>query len=613
MWNDAHTVFLIIAVAAGLMASNRLRFDIIAILVVLTLVISGVLSVSEALAGFGSPVVILVAGLLVVGEMLDRTGVAIALGNWLLRHGGHSEPLLYVLLMCSTAALGMVMSSTAVVAIFIPIVLRIAAETGQTASRLLMPMSYAALVSGMLTLIATTPNLVVSEELKVAGYEGLGFFSFTPVGLAILAVTIGYILIIRRSLLPSRDSPELRGASERSMLDIWEEYCGQRSIFSCRIGQDSSLVGQRIDESNLDPLFGLRILAVRRPEGVAELIVASPPSAYLLGADDELLIAGTAEDVDRAAENYALSTSPVSRSDFQRWSWELGSATALVHPESAYLGKSLRESAFRSQYALHVLGLRRAGEPVNDLLDTQLAPSDSLLLMGPWKHIDALRAQHSDFVVKEVSAERAGIVPAYRQMPVALGILALMVLLTLFDIVPLVVAVLAAALAAVFTRILTMEDAYRCIHWSSIVLVAGMLPLADALEKTGGTDLVVESLMYAVGDASPRLMLSVLFFLTATLGLFLSNTASAVLVAPVAIIAAETLGISPYPLAVTVLIAASAAFVTPFSTPVVTLVVEPGRYRFADFVKVGIPLVLLVWLTSLLVIPLIFPFHPSVS
>jgi di/tricarboxylate transporter len=199
--------------------------------------------------------------------------------------------------------------------------------------------------------------------------------------------------------------------------------------------------------------------------------------------------------------------------------------------------------------------------------------------------------------------------PAYRRKPVALVILAVMVLLTVFDVVPIVAAVMMAAMAAVFTRCLTMEDSYRAIHWSSLVLVAGMLPLADALQKTGGTRIIVDALMYGVGDSSPSLMLTVIFFLTAALGMFLSNTAAAVLVAPIAIIAAESLGVSPYPFAIAVLIAASAAFMTPVSTPVVTLVVEPGRYGFMDFVKVGVPLTLLTWVVTLLLAPLLFPFE----
>jgi len=240
-----------------------------------------------------------------------------------------------------------------------------------------------------------------------------------------------------------------------------------------------------------------------------------------------------------------------------------------------------------------------------------LHSSDSLLLTGPWSRIQHLQSLTRDFVVLEMPAERTEIVPSYRRMPVALAILVAMVLLTIFDVVPLVAAVLMAALAAVFTRCLTMEDAYRAIHWSSLVLIAGMLPLADALDKTGGTQLIVDALLSAMGDASPYMMLTVIFFLTAALGLVLSNTASAVLMIPIAIYAAAALDVSPYPFAVAVLIAASAAYSTPVSTPVVTLVVDPGRYRFTDFVKVGVPLLLLTYLVTALVAPMIFPFYPS--
>ena len=240
--------------------------------------------------------------------------------------------------------------------------------------------------------------------------------------------------------------------------------------------------------------------------------------------------------------------------------------------------------------------------------DVKLAASDNLLVMGPWSQIQQLQARHHDFVVLETPTEQAEVVPAYRRMPLALVILAAMVLLSIFNLIPLVAVVLMAALAAVFSGCLTMEDSYRAIHWSSLVLVAGMLPLADALEKTGGTQLIVDTLMYSVGDAGPNVMMSVIFFLTAGLGLFLSNTASAVLVAPIAIYAAEALGVSPYPFAIAVLIAASAAFVTPVSTPVVTLVVDPGRYAFMDFVKVGVPLLVLAYAVTLPVVPLFFPF-----
>lgn len=214
-------VFVLIGVAAVLMASNRVRFDIVALLVLLSLMLSGILSVDEALSGFGSSVVILVAGLLIVGEMLARTGVARAVGDWILKKGGTNETRLLILVMVGAGVLGSVMSSTAVVAIFIPIVLRIAAETNLSASRMLIPMSYAALISGMLTLIATTPNLVVHEELIDAGYEGFGFFSFSLVGIAVLIVAVAYILFIGRRLLPGEIQTTGSGRQGRSLFELW--------------------------------------------------------------------------------------------------------------------------------------------------------------------------------------------------------------------------------------------------------------------------------------------------------------------------------------------------------------------------------------------------------
>ncbi len=608
MFSDSSFVFGLIAVAAILMASNRVRFDMVALLVVLALMISGVLTPSEALMGFGSTVVILVAGLLVIGEMLARTGVARAVGDWILKKGGSNETRLLVLIMFGAGILGSVMSSTAVVAIFIPIVLRIAAETNLNSSRMLMPMSYAALISGMLTLIATTPNIVVHEELKNAGYAGFGFFSFVLVGLAILVVAIVYVLLLGRRLLPGEDHNTGSSKVGRSVFELWNDYRTNEVFENLLIEKTSQLAGQTIAESQLESHYNIRILGIVRPTGRNEHRIASPSPGTLLQAQDVLLVIGSTDNIERVANEQNLTHQPKTEKNRQRWFWELGTVAVLIHPESKLIGKTLRNSEFRSQYNLHVVGIRRNKQAITDFKDVVLHSSDSLLVVGPWQQIQALQSRSHDFVVLEMTTEQAEVVPSYRRMPTALAILAGMVLLTIFNIVPLVTAVLIAAMAAVFTRCLTMEDAYRAIHWSSLVLIAGMLPLADALDKTGGTRLIVNQLMTTVGDAGPYVMMSVIFFLTAALGLVLSNTASAVLVAPIAIYAANALGVSPYPFAIAVLIAASAAYSTPVSTPVVTLVVDPGRYQFTDFVKVGTPLLLLTYLVTLLVAPLIFPF-----
>lgn len=607
MFNDSTFVFALIGVTAVLMASNRLRFDIIALLVVLTLMLSGILSAPEALSGFGSPIVMLVACLLVVGEMLDRTGVAVAIGDWILHKGGSNETRLYIVIMAAAAVLGAIMSSTAVVAIFIPIILRIARETSLQASRLLLPMSYAALISGMLTLIATTPNLVMSEELKAAGHTEFGFFSFTPVGLAVLVVAIAYMLLIGKRMLPAQESQDSEAGKQRSIIDMWKDYQAEKDYRSFVITPESPLVNICIADSNLQKKYGMRIIGLLRSDNGVEERIPLPAASTVLRQGDSLLTLVTEDNITAVCEQQSLRT--VIRSDRhrQRWLWELGASTALIHPDSDLIGKSLLETKFRHRFNLYVLGLRRHGEPLPDFENARLEASDSLFVMGPWSAVKQMHLQNHEFVPMETPAELTDIVPAYRHMPVALAILAAMVLLSIFNIVPLVATVVMAALAAVFTRCMTMEDAYNSIHWSSLVLVAGMLPLADALEKTGGTQIVVDALMSGMGDAGPIGMMSVIFFLTAGIGLFLSNTASAVLVAPIALVAAESLGVSPYPFAVAVVIAASAAFVTPVSTPVVTLVVEPGRYQFMDFVKIGTPLLVLAWLTTIVVAPLLFP------
>lgn len=608
MTGEMKFVFGLIIFAAAAMASNRIRYDIVALLVVLALMLSGVLTVGESLAGFGSSVVILVAGLLVIGEMLDRTGVARAVGDWILKKGGTNETRLLVVIMVAASILGSVMSSTAIVAIFIPIVLRIAAEAKLNASRMLIPLSQAALISGMLTLIATPPNLVVNEELIGAGFEGFGFFGFTVVGILVLVVAVVYVLVLGRRLLPGAAEVAAVTSQRRRVDELKLHFQIPGELAKLRVEPESPLVGMTIAEAKIETDYGLRIIGVLRRAPRSENRIPAPGPDFEIHALDELLLFGESEDGTRLADDKGLTRVAITAGSRQRWLWEAGGAVVLIHPESRLIGKSLVEAEFRSRYNVHVLGMRREQEPVTDVRDTQLAAADSLFVFGSWPRIRQLQALTHDFIVTELPAEHAEIVPEYKRMPTALTIVGIMVGLAIFDVVPLVAAVIMAVIAAIFSRCLTMEDAYRAIPWSSIVLVAGMLPLADALQQTGGTDLIVGALMEAVGESGPGVMFSCLFFLTAILGLFLSNTAAAVLVAPIAVVAAAKLSLSPYPFAIAVLIAASAAFVTPVSTPVVTLVVEPGRYKFMDFVKTGVPLLLLTYVVTLLVAPLIFPY-----
>jgi di/tricarboxylate transporter len=610
MTPDAIFVFVLIAVAGGLMASNRVRYDFVALLVVISLIISGTLSVSEALSGFGSSVVIMVACLLVVGELLDKTGVALGVGNWILKRGGRSEPRLLMLLMVCAAGLGSFMSSTAVVAIFIPIILRIAKNTGISQSSFLLPMAYAALISGMLTLIATPPNLVVSDELAAHGYEPLGFFSFLPVGVVILVIAVVYMLFIGRFLLRANlpDTSPKSGPVSQSVFELWADYRGEDIVKVLKFPDRLKAFGMDVLDQDFQNEYDVKILARSRPKSRRSPNISIFTTGMELQPDDLIVVSGKKDLI----ENLVLRTGFIDQGLFvdQKADWlgVLGAAVVMLQPEARTIGQSITDAALQSRYGLVVLGLLRTDGMVENDAEAKLQAGDRLLVTGSWSNIEALSTHNHEFVVLELPEEHQDLVPVRGKVPVALAILAAMVVLSVFNIVPIIVAVMLAAIAAVSFGGLNAEATYRSLHWSSLILVAGMLPLADALEQTGGSQIIVDALLSAVGGAGPLTMMAAIYLLTAGLSLVLSNTASAVLVIPIAITAAETLGVSPYPLAISVLIAASAAFSTPISTPVVTLVVAPGGYKFADFFKVGVPLTLLAGIATILVTPIFFPF-----
>ncbi len=600
---DAQFVFALTAIAAAMMASNRVRFDLVAMIVVLALVLSGVQTPDQALSGFGSTVVIMVAGLLIIGEMLDRTGVARSVGDLILKKGGGDETRLLVLLMIGAAILGSVMSSTAIVAIFIPIIVRIASETGLAKSRLLLPMSYAALISGMLTLIATPPNLVVSDSLVESGFAPLGFFSFFPIGAAILMAAIAYFLLIGKRLLGEGDVEDaMGGGGARSLEDIVATYRLGEQLHVLRVDRDPKT---SIDMSAFSGR--VKVLARRRPKPVlgGEPMLYAPGMEFRLG--DQLLVVASAEDIDAIVDGRDFSRDPHAQLYSGVWISKVGAADIMVHPEAREIGHSIAELEFAETFGLEVLAGLRGGKPIAELRNVKLKAGDRLLVAGGWDRIDEIVARNHEFVLVSQPGERRDAPPAINKFAIALAILAGMVALSVFNIVPVVVAVILAAVSAIAAGTMSADQAYRSIHWSSIVLVAGMLPLADAMQSTGASQIVVDWLLNSFGEASPYKMMAVLFVLTAGLSLVLSNTASAVLVAPIAIVAAENLGVSPYPLAVTVLIAASAAFSSPVATPVVTLVVAPGGYSFADFLKVGLPLTLVVGVITVFLTPLVFP------
>ena len=607
MTPDAQFVFGLLAVTVVLFASDRLRPDVVAILVILALILGRSLTVSEAVAGFGDPLILLIAGLFVVGEGLVRTGVAYQVGVWLTRLAGASETRLLVLLMLAVAGLGAFMSSTGVVAIFIPVVLGITSRLGIGPGRLMMPMAFAALLSGLLTLIATPPNLVINDALRGAGLRPFGFFSITPIGLLALALGVVYMMTLGRRLLPATPPRTGTAGRRRTLLELAESYNLTKQLHRLRLDSDSPLIGQTVASAQLRTRYGITVVGVGRQERFTETVSPALANTEFHPAD-ALYVVGPGEAATALCSAERLSRLLIADSQQRSLVNELGMVEVMLPPDSELIGQTLRQATFRSHHGLSVLGIRRNRQPLpGNLIEEKLAFGDILLVVGAWKRIGLLQGEQKHFLVLGLPAELSDVAPAYRQAPFALAILLAMVLAMTFGLVPNVVAVLLAALAMGLFRCLRMEDAYRSINWPSLVVIAGMLPLAKALQQAGGVTLIADGLVAGLGGFGSLALLAGIFVLAALIGMFISNTATAVLIAPVAIAAAQKLGVSPYPFAMTVAVAASAAFVTPVSSPVNTLVLAPGGYRFNDFVRVGLPLLLLTMALTLLVTPLLLP------
>ncbi len=601
-------VLLLLLLAVVLFVRNKPRMDVVALLMIVALPLTGVLTVQETLAGFSDPSVVVIAALFVIGEGLVRTGIAYQLGERLMHRAGSSETRLIVLLMLTVAGLGSVMSSTGVVAIFIPVVLSIAARLKIPPSRLMMPLSFAGLISGMLTLVATPPNMVVHSELVRAGYAGFSFFSFAPIGLTILVLGIAYMLLTRHWLARA-DSDNSAGEVRHSIADLVREYRLAGRERRLRVRANSVLTGQTLDELQLRKQYGINVIAVERQRRFRRTLLGATGSTELR-AGDILLVDLVSPTIDLLNSYYELGVEPVAMqsSYFSDHHRSLGVAEVMLPPDSRLAGKTIQELGFRTHRKLNVIGLRRNQQALDGLLvDEKLKAGDTLLVAGNWQHIRKLQGHSRDFLVLSLPAEVDDVAPALSQAPHALFSLAVMIILMVTGLVPNVLAVLIGCLLMGAFRCIDMDSAYRSIHWQSILLIVGMLPFALALQKTGGIDLAVEGLLNLFGNAGPRMILAILFVATAVIGLFISNTATAVLMAPVAIASAQAMQASPAPFAMIVALAASAAFMTPISSPVNTLVLGPGQYRFGDFVRIGVPFTVLVMLTSVILVPVLFP------
>jgi di/tricarboxylate transporter len=597
-------VFIVLIATTVCFAVPRFRSDLVALCSLLALFLTGAVTVPEALAGFSSSVVIMLAALFVVGEGISQTGLAGKAGNLLVKATGNSEFRMLVFVMFMVAVLGSFISNTGTVAILMPVVVSLCMKMNIHPGKLLMPLAFGAGMGGTLTLIGTAPNLLARETLMNNGFAGLSFFDFTPVGLIILFTGIAYMWFVGRKLLKKPYEKKSKIADTVNVSELLFQYQTDENIHCVQIPAGHEIIGKTLKELQLPSRYNVTVLKVQKAR---KQILAEPD--YAPEADDILLLYAHAPSLQKFLEEEMLET--ISRDSVEELQiQEENIAEVILTPESNLTGRSLKALNFRDKYGLTVLSIKRRyqGLTLPGVYD-ELHYGDAMLVYGKWKDIDLLAQETSDLVVirRETTAPERAFKPV--RAVLAGLILLLMIAALVLEWVPAVITVIIAGLLMVVTGSVTSADrAYRSISWQIIVLIACMLPMATALENTGGVAFIADSITDALGGMGPVAVMAGLYVMTSVFGVFISNTATAVLFLPVAVLAAGELGVSPVPFVMAVTYAASMSFSTPVSTPPNAMVMVAGKYKFLDYVRVGVPLQLIIGVVVILVLPLMFPF-----
>ena len=616
------TLAILLLSAIGFM-QGKLRSDIVALCALIALLVFQILTPAEALSGFSNSVVIMMVGLFVVGGAIFQTGLAKMISSRILKLAGESETRLFLLVMLVTAGIGGFVSNTGTVALMLPIVVSLAASAKMNASRLLMPLAFASSM-GLFTLIATPPNLVIHEQLVSGGYQGLSFFSFFPVGL--ICVVVGTIVLMPLSkwFLSKEGADKDKGKqNNKTLKELVAEYGISSNLFRLKVIPNSLLKGNTIIELDIRRKYGLNILEVRRSDASHHRFLKTVTQQLAdphtkLQIDDILYITGDAEKVKQFSIDYQLEmldgrvTEEAEKNNKSLDFYDIGIAEIVLMPSSKLIHQSVKEIGFRDKYNVNILGIRRKNEYIlKELGNEKVHSGDVLLVQGTWTNIARLSQEDTEWVVLGQPLAEAAKVTLDYKAPIAAIIMILMVCMMVFDFIPVapVTAVMIAGILMVLTGCFrNVEAAYKTINWESIVLIAAMMPMSQALEKTGASEYISTSLVSGLGSYGPLALMAGIYFTTSLMTMFISNTATAVLLAPIAMSSAIQIGVDPTPFLFAVAVGASMCFASPFSTPPNALVMPAGQYTFMDYVKVGLPLQIIMGIVMILVLPLLFPF-----
>lgn len=613
----------VLVISVIFFVNGKIRSDIVALCALTILMIGQILTPEEALSGFSSSIVIMMIGLFVVGGAIFQTGLAKIISSKILKLAGTSETRLFLLVMIVTSFIGAFVSNSGTVALMLPIVVSLAVSTGMNPSRLLMPLAFASSMGGMMTLIGTPPNLIISDTLESAGYEPLSFFTFLPTG--IICVTVGTIILMPLSkiFLSKKGNNDSNAHKGKSLNQLVLEYGLSDNLFRVKVISKSTMLGHTVKELDLRRKYGLNILEIRSKDQSQHKFLKTinqqmANADTIINKGDIIYLSGELHQVQKLASDYSFEMLDIHDTEEVRTInnpldfYDIGIAEIVIMPSSDIINKTIKEAGFRDKFDVNVLGIRRKGEYIlNDLGEKTIMSGDVLLVQGTWKNIDRLTQEEQNWVVIGQPLDEAAKVTRDYKAPIAAAIMVLMIVMMVCDFIPIasVTAVIIAALLMVLTGCFrNVEAAYKTINWESIVLIAGMMPMSLALEKTGTSALISSTLVNGLGQYGPMALMAGIYFTTSLMTMFISNTATAVLLAPIALHSAQQIDVNPTPFLFAVTIAASMCFASPFSTPPNALVMPAGKYVFTDYVKVGLPLQIIMGIVMIIVLPFIFPF-----
>lgn len=583
-------VFSILALAVLAFVTERVRHDLIGLLVMVLLGLSGILTPDELLHGLGNRAVVTIGAMFVLSAALTRTGTVSALGGKLTQYSRGSPVRFLTFSLVTVCVMSAFINNTPVVLVFIPAVLTVCTKVGMSPSKFLMPISFASMLGGSCTLIGTSSNILVSSISESAGQGAIRMFEFSQVGIVIVLGGMAYLLFLSFRLLPDRVTIATTLSPEAA-----KQYVTQ-----VKLGKDSNLLGKTLMDTPFGKT-GISVVELIRGEQIRRLDRETP-----LELDDILLVRGDLNDILELDRRHSVTITPGLESDVGDVKRvEMTLFELMVAPESNLIGQRCREIGLREEFNVSIFAIQRRGKHhQKEIGELELRMGDILLVRGPINETAHLRNSRDFILLEGVHEERE----ERHKAPVAIATILAIILLASFGLFPISVLALAGVVVVFMAKLLTPREVYRSIDWPVLVLIAGMIALGDAMAKTGALDLVATQLIDAVGALGPYATLWIFYIMTAGLSLLILNKPAAALMAPLAVILAQQLNVDPKPFVMAVAFAASTAMATPMGYQTNLLVYGPGGYNFKDFVRFGLPLNILVGIIACGLIPLVWPF-----